>query len=468
MGLATTIIVARHYSTQEYGVFVLILVLVSFVDQIGTLGLELSISKFIAGAKDESTKELFFSTGVVVRIVAILLASLLAWLGSPLLMAIFGQSLVPGFILYVPLLFALDSFQSFLQSVLQGCFLFTTIGISSLIGSLTYFVLLLWVVYGINGNITWLLLAKALASLLAAVFIFCSIPIKKRLSFRVDIFKDLMKFGLPLQVNDILSFVFSRIDTIVIAAFLGPAEIALYEIARKVPDNLRTFYGPFIQVYFPFISKRYVLEGQQQASNLLNDALRFVAFVTLFGTAIAVLFGQAIIQLLFSNKYVSVAPIFVLLMINLSVALISNVMGTTIVGVGDSQKPMIINSFNAVASWLGSILLIPLYALFGAAVANTLGTVVAYPLNRYFLRKRIQLKDAAYLKPIFLFLAWGLVVIVVKPASLLMKVGFLLAFLLASVFLSIVTKEDMARLIEGSGMNRWGLFKKLEIWFSKQ
>jgi O-antigen/teichoic acid export membrane protein len=467
IGLATTVIVARHYPTQDYGVFVLILVLVSFVDQISTLGLEMSIPKFIAGAKDELTKEQFFSTGVIVRIGAILLASLLAWLGSPLLMAVFGQSLLPGFILYVPLLFALDSFQSFLQSVLQGSFLFTTMGITSLISSVTYLMLLLWVVYGINGSIALLLLAKAVSSLVVCVILLFSIPIKKRLSFRIDIFKDLMKFGLPLQINDILSFIFSRIDTIVVAAFLGPADIALYEIARKVPDNLRSFYGPFIQVYFPFISKRYVLEGRQQASDLLNDALRFVAFVTLFGAAIAVLFGRAIIELLFSSKYVSVAPVFVLLMVNLSVALISNVMGNTIVGVGDSDKPMFINSFNAVASWLASLLLIPVYALFGAAAANTIGTLVAYPLNRYFLRRRIQLKDLAYLKPIFLFIAWLLPVLVLRPDSFLVKVGFLLVFLLASILLSIITKDDMARLIEGSGLNNWHLFKKLGIWFSK-
>ena len=331
-----------------------------------------------------------------------------------------------------------------------------------------YFIILLALVYGVNGNVTWILLAKAFTSLIAIILAFVLIPIKKKFSFQPQVFKELIKFGSPLQVNDILTFFFQRIDSVVVAAFLGPADLALYEVARKIPDNLRGLYNPFISVYFPFISKRYDLDSREHASDLLNDAVRFVAFVTLLGTAIAILFGQAIIQFLFSGKYVSSAPIFALLMFNLSISLISNVMGTTLVGVGDPQKPMIINSFNAVISWLACVLLIPVYALLGAAAGNTLGTMVAYPLNQFFLRRKINLKDAAHLKPIALFCFWGILVYWVRPDSLLMKISLLAVFLLASVLLSIVTRDDIARLVNGSGINAWRPFQELKIWITKR
>ena len=468
LGLAGTIILTRHLSTEDYGFYVFILVLVSFIDQISTLGLEMSIQKFIAGAKDESTKEQFFSTGVIMRVAAILLASLVAWFGRPLLEMLFGKSLLPSLLIYLPLIYALDSFQSYLQSVLQGCFRFSAVGMINLITSVVYFIILLALVYGVNGNVTWILLAKAFTSLIAIILAFVLIPIKKKFSFQPQVFKELIKFGSPLQVNDILTFFFQRIDSVVVAAFLGPADLALYEVARKIPDNLRGLYNPFISVYFPFISKRYDLDSREHASDLLNDAVRFVAFVTLLGTAIAILFGQAIIQFLFSGKYVSSAPIFALLMFNLSISLISNVMGTTLVGVGDPQKPMIINSFNAVISWLACVLLIPVYALLGAAAGNTLGTMVAYPLNQFFLRRKINLKDAAHLKPIALFCFWGILVYWVRPDSLLMKISLLAVFLLASVLLSIVTRDDIARLVNGSGINAWRPFQELKIWITKR
>ena len=104
----------------------------------------------------------------------------------------------------------------------------------NLITSVVYFIILLALVYGVNGNVTWILLAKAFTSLIAIILAFVLIPIKKKFSFQPQVFKELIKFGSPLQVNDILTFFFQRIDSVVVAAFLGPADLALYEVARNI------------------------------------------------------------------------------------------------------------------------------------------------------------------------------------------------------------------------------------------
>jgi len=466
LGLAGTIIVTRHYSVEEFGIYTLVLVLVSFLSQISTFGLDMSVSKFIAGAKDDLSKESFFSTAVIIRIVTILLTSLLAWYGGPFLKVLFGQSLLPSFMLYVPLLFAVDSFRSLLRTTLQGDFLFLKMGIADLITSSMYLILLI-LVCSINGDITLLILARIFAAFLTCIYSFISIPIRKRISFRMDVFKDLMRFGYPLQINNIMAFIYSRVDTIAVAMFLGPAAVAAYEVARKIPDYLRVFYEPFRSVYYPFISKRYALDGPRQAAGFVNDATRFVAFVTLLGAAIAALFGREILQFIFTPKYSSSAPVFAILMINLSLGLIGNVLGTTLVAVGDTQKPAIINFFNTIASWFGSILLIPPFGLIGASIANTTGTLIALPINSYFLRKRVALQDAAYLKPLFLFCVWGTLVFLIKPELLLIKVAFLIAFMSACVFLSIITKKDLFILVDGLRLNSWPPLKKFAMWISQ-
>jgi PST family polysaccharide transporter len=341
-------------------------------------------------------------------------------------------------------------------------------GISdSIASSMNLLFILMLLVYSTKGDIALLILARVFSSFMACIFAFVSIPIKKRVSFQIAAFKELMKFGYPLQINDILGFIFSRIDTVAVAIFLGPVEIATYEVARKIPDYLRNLYEPFRSVYYPFISKRYSLDGRHQAGAFMNDSIRFVAFVTLLGAAIATLFGREILQLIFTPKYSSSAPVFTLFMVNLSMMLISDVMGTTLVAVGDSQKPAIINFFNAVTSWIGSFLLIPMYALIGASVANMIGTAVAFPLNRHFLRKRIELEDMPYLKPITFFCAWILLVFIIKPETLLIKAAFLIAYIFGCVFLSIVTKEDIALLVAGSGITDWHQLRKLRLWISK-
>jgi O-antigen/teichoic acid export membrane protein len=465
LGLAGTMIITRHFPPEDFGVYTLVLVFVSFLSQISTLGLELSIPKFIASAKDDLSKEQLFSTAVWVRVAAIVFTCLLAWYGSPWLKLLFGRTLLPGFILYVPLLFTVESLRALLRATLQGSLLFSKIAITDSITSCMYLALVI-VIYIINGEITLLILARAFSTLLACLYAFFSIPIKKRLSFQMGTFKQLIKFGYPLQINDIMSFIYSRIDTLSVAMFLGPTEIATYEVARKIPDYLRVFYEPFRSVYYPFISKRYALAGSKPAAHFLNDALRFVTFITLLGTAIATLFGQEILQLVFTQKYSSGAPIFAILMFNLSLGLMGNVMGTTLVAVGDTKKPAIVNFFNTIASWLGSILLIPLFSLLGASVANTTGTLIAVPLNRYFLRKKIELKDTAFLKPLGIFGVWSLLVYIIKPELFLIKAAFLAGFVLACVFLSVITKRDLLILLDGLPLNSWQPLKKFIRWIS--
>lgn len=467
-GLGGTVFITHHFSTQDFGAYTLVLVLVSFLGQISTFGLDLAVSRFIAGTTDKKEKERYLGTAITIRIGAVLLGGVLAWFGEPLLRIVFGKSLLPGVFIYVPLLFAAESLRTLLKSALQGCLLFPRIGVSDLVASLSNFTLVLVVIFIINGSINVLVLMRVFSAILAGIVALIFIPIRKTVSFRFDTFKELMKFGYPLQINDFLSFIFLRIDTIVIAAFLGPAEIALYEVARKIPDYLRNIYEPFRLVYYPNLAKRYIQDGRKDASKLLNDAVRFVAFVTLFGTAFAAMFGRDIIGFLFSDQYTASAPILVFLMFNLSIALTSNVMGTTLVAVGDTQKPMIINSFNALASWLGSIILVPLYALLGAAAANTLGTMVAYPLNVGFLRKRMDLKSIPYLKPLGLFIVWGGLALWIHPVSALVKAGLLIVLLVAAFLFSIVTKDDLVLLLDGSGLMSYGPIQKLKTRFIRK
>jgi O-antigen/teichoic acid export membrane protein len=468
LGLASTVIIARHFSPVEFGIYTIILVAVSFLGQISTLGVESGISRIIAGSNVEATKEIYLSTAAIMRLGAILLACLLAWIGRPYLIRFFGGYLLQEFFLYIPLLFVLESTRTFLRSILQGCLLFSKIGITDLIASSLNFLLLLVIIYFVNsGSIIWLILIKAFSSFLACAFAFITIPIKKRISFHLGAFKELIKFGFPLQINDVLSFISSRIDTLVVAALLGPAPIAFYEVARKIPDNLRNLYSPFITVYYPFLSKRYGLEDQKQASKLLNNSLRFVSFILIFGTAISILFSKEIISMLFSDEYLPSAPIFVILMINLSIALVGNVMGTTFAAMGDTITPTIINIFNATVSLLGSILFIPAFRMIGAAVANTIGTAAAYPPAILFLRKRIDLRNAAYLKPFAFLGVWSIPVFIIKPGSILMKLGFLLIFIAASFFLSIITKADILLLVEKSRILAWTPLKKFGIWLAK-
>jgi O-antigen/teichoic acid export membrane protein len=455
LGLANTVIVTRYFSQDVFGAYTLVLVVVTFLFQISTFGLELSISRFIAGADTEEKKIRFISTAVILRMGMVFLALLLAWFGQPLLKKLFGDSLVPELFAYVPLLFLLESLRSLLRAILQGFLLFFKMGVADLLASLVNFFLLLVLVFVVKGNINTLILIKALSSLVSCIYAYISIPIKKRIAFQWDIFKELAVFGFPLQLNNIMSFVFMRIDTLIIAAMMGPAEIAVYEVARRIPDTLRQLFDPFRSVYFPFLSKKYLQGELDTAATLVNESNRIVTFFTTLGCAISFLFGKEIILLLFSDKYLDSVFVFKLLMFSLCVSLIGNILGTALVAVGESSKIPMINMVQFTASIVGNLVLIPQLKVIGAAITSVVGPILTNPLNAFYLRKHLIVRISAYQKPVIILIVWTGLAYLLNPQNFLLRVGFVGIFLAACFLFSVITIKDIKMLIQSTGIESW-------------
>ncbi len=141
--------------------------------------------------------------------------------------------------------------------------------------------------------------------------------IEYSLELNKAVLKEMLSFGFPLQIQSILDFVYSRIDTVIIATLVGTAGTAYYEVARKIPDALMQLYNAFRSVYFPMITELNAKDHREEALQMLNTSIRSLAFIVLLGAMISVTFGKDILRLLFSDQYLSSYPIFVLLMIGL-------------------------------------------------------------------------------------------------------------------------------------------------------
>ena len=445
LGVFINILIARRFPIDAFGIFVLLLVLVSFLSQISNLGLILSIAKFIAGTDDPIRKQQLIGSALFLRLLATAVVSLLALAGKPVLVNVFHASAASELLGYVPMLFFLESMRSLMKSILQGFFRFGNIGISDFLTNAANLAILAAAVSVKTVGVADLVWARAAAVFLGAVFAFACIPLPKT-GFAANrvVLRELLTFGFPLQLNDILFFFFNRADTLAIGIFMSPAVVALYEVARKIPDSLRQLYEPFRSVYFSFSARLFDSKERKKAAQLLNDSSRFVAFVTILGAAIAVLFGREIILLVYSEKYLLSVPVFVLLMVNLSASLIGNILGTSLVTIGESDKPVMVNIFNAAASLAGCMILTPLAGLSGAATGNLIGTLTAFPLLMRFLRRKLEVRASPFLKPLAVFALWAACMLIFPPLGLIDKFAALAFFLAASLLGSAIGWKDLA------------------------
>jgi O-antigen/teichoic acid export membrane protein len=245
-------------------------------------------------------------------------------------------------------------------------------------------------------------------------------------------------------LNYVMSFLFQRMDIFLIGILLGTAEVAFYEMARKIPDALTDLYGAFLGVYLPFASELADTGLNRKLTTVISSTARYTAFGTAWGALIAVAFGRTIIRLLFSDTYLPSVPVFWVLMVALVFLLIDSALGYALVAIGETNKPPINNLVRTFVSFACYFLLIPLLGPVGAALAGLIGLAAVNPLNVLFLhRKKVKVRVVAYLKPIALLGVFLLALLVPDLSDFLRIIIVLVMFPVASALLSVITARDI-------------------------
>jgi O-antigen/teichoic acid export membrane protein len=189
-------------------------------------------------------KRQIINTTIWFRVMVSIITGILILVFRGVAIGYVGSSIWAVLLLYLPLLLCLAGLETSFETILQGL----TIGIVlNLIFTLVFIV---YLKVGILGLIYAKLIPIAVQLIIAVAYA----GIKYRLEFNIGILRKMLAFGFPLQIQYTMDFVFSRIDTIIIASFLGTTQAAFLEVARRIPDSLMMLYDAFRSVYFPMLT----------------------------------------------------------------------------------------------------------------------------------------------------------------------------------------------------------------------
>lgn len=445
LGLALVVVSTRKFTADVYGSYILLWLISGLLSQITTLGFGLAIPRFLAISEDAHRKELLVNTFITLRLMVFGVMTIIALALAPLLFKLFGVERETTTLVFVVMMFFVSSFTSTMQSILQGFSRFKQIAVWDILSSFLNLILIFCLIPLPISDLAVFVCSYLIAYVIAGVYMFVSIPVRKYLLIEIPLMKSIIKFGFPLQLNDIVSYFYGRIDTLMIAAMLPVADIAYFEVARKIPDSLLAFFDAYTTVFFPLFSHLYSANEYEKAELLLRSSLRLITFISLFMAGAALLFGKDIIRLLFSEKYVVAAPVFFILMVALALTLIGYLLGKSLVAVGESDKPAKINLAHAAISLLLNWLLLPLFGIIGAGITGLAGPAVTNPLNYIFLTRKLPMHIlSAYLKPLVIFVGWAVLIFLIPIDAFFFKIIAIVLFVLINVFFSVITKDDFA------------------------
>ncbi len=379
MGLVTVLMALRLMPPDQFGAYVLFEALLWLFLAFCDAGLSFSSIRAFAHEKGRLRRRRIMDNALILRLALAILAGAAAWLCRPLFAALFNSSPLENLIPLLPVLIVLMSVQELFSSFLLGMqrekamarsyFMSSALGFGS---AIVFIGLMHWEARG-------LVYASVCSSLAAIFFQSRQLRFFRRVRWDKKGMDDLWRFGFPLQINSILSYVFMRADSLLLGVLAGPVEAAYYGVATKVIDNARQIYEPFRLVYYPAISSLFVEKRMSQARNAMIVSLGFVAMTSLMGAVVLFLFQEQIVHFLLTKKYELSGPLLPLLALGLSAMLMNNVLGLTLTGMARPLDVLKINGVATVFNLVGNLILIPLFGLIGAAAWNVLTHWISLP-----------------------------------------------------------------------------------------
>lgn len=286
-------------------------------------------------------------------------------------------------LLLIPFAFFFDFVSSFLlglQKIKKYNFVY-------LVQAFLFLILVAIFLLGLHFGITVTIFAQIFSFLLAGIFLF--LFAKKEaggLSMKINIqyFKDIFNYGFKVYLGNVFSFLHFRVDQFFINIFISPLAVGFYVIAVKFAEGIWLLSTSAATVLFPKVLWEKDAKNLKEFTPLV---CRNVLFLTLLISIFLFVFGDWIVKLFYSEKFLeSVQPFRILLIGTLAFG------GWRILAydIYARGKPMLntwITGFSVVLNVILNIIYIPKFGITGAAWATTISYSLMLIITIFFYGK---------------------------------------------------------------------------------
>jgi O-antigen/teichoic acid export membrane protein len=442
------LIITRQVTKEEFGIYVLIIVISMFLVTASGLGLEVSLVKFISSAQDLERRSTFIPT-LIVRIILIVVAIILVVLFGNSLMSLFSFT-APEFLYVIIILFILSSFRGLFYNLLQGMNLFNRYASVQIITSVLRVALLLVIILTNVLTLKNVLFVEMAVVTFTVLLQLALIPYKKIFHWDVNLknITRIIKFSIPLYLSAISYFIQTQVNIFIISAYLNPVSIANYDVAGKIPQASTKGFQSFIIVFYPNLSKLLSRGERDAALRLMNKSIfTFSIIINLF-LVVSFLFNKEIILLLFSDKYLDSSLAFSFLMVAFYLSAMSNIMGYSLVSAGLPSTTLKVNIAAGAINLIGAFLMVPLWGFMGAVYSMLLTSFSSLLFHYIFLIKNeMQIDFISFVKPSFITIITLFLYYQLTLDNLIFKSTLLIVYLIAVYFLLPEVKEVFSQIL---------------------
>jgi O-antigen/teichoic acid export membrane protein len=363
----------RVLSPDEYGVFTLLLVFEALLKPALRCGLDGAFLRHYfeertdRGRRSLSTTVLVFAVGLNVA------ALLLLWPAGPLLTRLFvGSSQYVPAIRLVALNTALSNLVFLPLAQFRAEERAALVGTLNFARSLATVIARLVLVVGLRLGVTGMPLADVVVT--SALALALSFPLVRMLRgrFSLPVLRDVLRYGFPQVPNGVLNQVMSQADRYVTGVYLPFDQTGIYGIGSTMASVLKLFPTAFETAWMPFAFSEL---HRPDAPKMFARMATYAFGVLCLGALGASLLVMPVVTLVLPTTYHRAPVVVPLLIIGIVFQAAAWFMNTSLNVAKRTATYPVTTTLAAIVSLAGSLLLVPVFGLYGAALGTVLGSL---------------------------------------------------------------------------------------------
>lgn len=349
LSFASTVILARLLSKDDFGLVAYALTFISFLEVLTSFGIDMSLV-YHKESQSNSTASFWMTLGIGIFLF------LITYFVAPFVGSFFNDVRVIPIVRALGLTFPFQALGGTHSFLLQKKLKFSLKFVPDIVRAITKALISISLAYGGFGewSLVW---GQVGGTLLATLVLWLIFPWRPSFQFEFSAAQSLLSYGLRAMSVDIVSIIASNIDYVYVGRYLGSEILGVYTLAFRLPELLIGGIARVIgNVIFPIFS--HIKENTGDLSSGFYSTTRYVSLITIpLGVGLA-LVARPFTVIVFTEKWIDIIPIMAALSIFAMMNTLVYNIGTLFKAIGHPQ----------IITWLETVRLLLLIPVFAWAV----------------------------------------------------------------------------------------------------
>jgi O-antigen/teichoic acid export membrane protein len=445
--LVGQIFLARLLIPSDFGVYVIIVFIISLFGLFSDVGLSLAIIQH----KTEPTKRELSSAFYLKTLLGLGLI-VLVWIISPSVKLFYPSFAIANVtmlrVLSITLL--LTNFRSIPTSLLERKIKYNIISLVDIAGIVVYYLIALSAAL-FHFGVWSFIIAAVIKEIAETIILFIVQPFIPQLMFSIKSLKKMLRFGLYIQGNSLVGFLATSINPVIGGRMVGTYGVGLLDFAFNIGSLPTTIGINFGRVAFAGYSR--IQEQKKLLSNSMSRSISMLAIMLYIFPVIVFSFAGQLIPFVFSAKWIPAIPaLYWYTAVTFFLPVIAP-LGQGILAIGKSKEIFWSTFITAVLGWIGAYLLVQSFGMLGIAIIYFLTVLFLFIFYILILRKygfefRIFSILVPKLAAVILVIAFSIFLNRVLPGSIIMLfVKLFLSCVAYLLLMFLLAKKDLVDFI---------------------